>query len=68
LIYAKSFDFSETTQKNVTTGPTLEERWDIVGPELSAVLRDAVIPVVMPFDATLDTPIDDQKYVVHCDD
>jgi len=41
----------------------LEERWDIVGPELSAVLRDAVIPVVMPFDATLDTPIDDQKYV-----
>ncbi|KAL0125370.1 hypothetical protein PUN28_004481 [Cardiocondyla obscurior] len=49
------------TQENVTTAPTLEERWDIIGPELSAVMRDAVIPVVVPFDATLDTPIDDQK-------
>ncbi|XP_012535516.2 protein timeless homolog isoform X2 [Monomorium pharaonis] len=50
------------TQENVTAAaPTLEERWDTVSPELSAVMRDAVIPVVMPFDATLDTPIDDQK-------
>lgn len=44
----------------------MEERWDIIGPELSAVMRDAVIPVVMPFDATLDAPIDDQKYVLAC--
>ncbi|XP_012062583.1 PREDICTED: protein timeless homolog [Atta cephalotes] len=50
----------KSTQENVTA-PTLEERWDIIGPELSAVMRDAVIPVVVPFDATLDTPIDDQK-------
>ncbi|XP_011173663.2 protein timeless homolog isoform X1 [Solenopsis invicta] len=49
------------TQENVTTAPTLEERWDTIGPELSAVMRDAVIPVMVPFDATLDTPIDDQK-------
>ncbi|KAL6268795.1 hypothetical protein P5V15_001919, partial [Pogonomyrmex californicus] len=52
---------TESTKENVTTAPTLEERWDIIGPELSAVMRDAVIPVVVPFDATLDTPIDDQK-------
>ncbi|XP_025075247.1 protein timeless homolog [Pogonomyrmex barbatus] len=51
----------KSTKENVTTAPTLEERWDIIGPELSAVMRDAVIPVVMPFGATLDTPIDDQK-------
>ena len=42
----------------------MEERWDIIGPELSAVMRDAVIPVVVPFDATLDMPIDDQKHVL----
>ncbi|KAG5333965.1 TIM protein, partial [Acromyrmex charruanus] len=51
----------KSTQENVTTVPTLEERWDIIGSELSAVMRDAIIPVVVPFDATLDTPIDDQK-------
>ncbi|XP_071645976.1 protein timeless homolog [Temnothorax longispinosus] len=50
------------TEENVTpAAPTLDERWDIVSLELSAVMRDAVIPVVVPFDATLDTPIDDQK-------
>ncbi|XP_070151223.1 protein timeless homolog [Polyergus mexicanus] len=48
-------------QENVIPAPTLEERWDIIGPELSAVMRDAVIPEVIPFDATLDTSIDDQK-------
>ncbi|KAM0735754.1 Protein timeless-like protein [Formica fusca] len=48
-------------QENVIPAPTLEERWDIISPELSAVMRDAVIPEVIPFDATLDTPIDDQK-------
>ncbi|XP_050450903.1 protein timeless homolog [Cataglyphis hispanica] len=48
-------------QENATPAPTLEERWDIIGPELSAIMRDAVIPEMIPFDATLDTPIDDQK-------
>ncbi|CAL1677972.1 unnamed protein product [Lasius platythorax] len=48
-------------EENVTPTPTLEERWDIIGPELSAVMRDAVIPEMIPFDATLDTSIDDQK-------
>lgn len=42
----------------------MEERWDTIGPELSAVMSDAVIPVMMPFDATLDIPIDEQKYVL----
>ncbi|XP_020292361.1 protein timeless homolog isoform X2 [Pseudomyrmex gracilis] len=51
----------KSAQTNVTSAPTLEERWDIVGPELSAVMREAVIPEVTPFDATLETPIDDQK-------
>lgn len=40
---------------------SLEDRWDDVGPELSAVMQSNQIPVVMPFDATLDTPIDEQK-------
>ncbi|KAL6437558.1 hypothetical protein ACFW04_004180 [Cataglyphis niger] len=48
-------------QESATPAPTLEERWDIIGPELSAIMRDAVIPEMIPFDATLDTPIDDQK-------
>ncbi|XP_011874597.1 PREDICTED: protein timeless homolog isoform X1 [Vollenhovia emeryi] len=51
----------EPTRSNVTAAPTLEERWDIVDIELSAVMRDGVIPVMVPFDATLNTPIDDQK-------
>ncbi|XP_033230286.1 protein timeless homolog [Belonocnema kinseyi] len=40
---------------------SLEDRWDDVGPELSAVMQTNQIPVVVPFDATLDTPIDEQK-------
>ena len=40
---------------------SVEDRWDDVGPELSAVMQSNQIPVVMPFDATLDTPIDEQK-------
>ncbi|XP_012222325.1 protein timeless homolog isoform X1 [Linepithema humile] len=52
----------KSAQKNVIPAlPTLEERWDATGPELSAVMRDAVIPEMIPFDATLDTSIDDQK-------
>ncbi|XP_072751003.1 protein timeless homolog [Anoplolepis gracilipes] len=50
-----------THQESETSAPSLEERWDIIGPELSAVMREAVIPEMIPFDATLDTPIDDQK-------
>ncbi|XP_057326747.1 protein timeless homolog [Microplitis mediator] len=40
---------------------SLDERWDDAGPELSAVMQDGTIPDVIPFDATLDTPIEDQK-------
>lgn len=59
---------AESAQNNVTPAPpTLEERWDTIGPELSAVMREAVIPEVRPFDATLETPIDDQKYVCDTD-
>lgn len=41
---------------------SLDERWDDAGPELSAVMQEGIIPDVVPFDATLDTPIEDQKY------
>ncbi|CAD6215992.1 GSCOCG00004297001-RA-CDS [Cotesia congregata] len=40
---------------------SLDERWDDAGPELSAVMQEGIIPDVVPFDATLDTPIEDQK-------
>ncbi|XP_048512372.1 protein timeless homolog isoform X2 [Athalia rosae] len=39
----------------------LEERWDEASHQLSAVLQSSTIPEITPFDATLDTPIDDQK-------
>lgn len=42
----------------------MEERWDIIGSELSAVMQDGIIPEILPFDATLDIPIDDQKYIL----
>ncbi|RLU24932.1 hypothetical protein DMN91_003023 [Ooceraea biroi] len=51
----------QPVQENVTTPPTLEERWDNISPELSAVMQIVNIPEMIPFDATLDTPIDDQK-------
>ncbi|THK33002.1 protein timeless homolog [Diachasma alloeum] len=52
--------------KNSNKEPTkpaksLEERWEDAGPELSAVMQDGIIPTVVPFDATLDTPIEEQK-------
>lgn len=52
-------------EKEQTTAiqKSLDERWDDAGPELSAVMQDGTIPDVIPFDATLDTPIEDQKYV-----
>ncbi|KAG8037721.1 hypothetical protein G9C98_005932, partial [Cotesia typhae] len=40
---------------------SLDERWDDAGPELSAVMQEGTIPDVVPFDAILDTPIEDQK-------
>lgn len=43
---------------------SLEERWEGAGPELSAVMQDGIIPTVVPFDATLDTPIEEQKYII----
>ncbi|XP_029159250.1 protein timeless homolog [Nylanderia fulva] len=58
---AKKKQKNPVHQDTVTPSLTLEERWDIIAPELSAVMRDAVIPEMIPFDATLDTPIDDQK-------
>lgn len=42
----------------------MEERWNIIGPEVTVVMQNGVIPEVVPFDATLETPIDDQKYVL----
>ncbi|XP_012279584.1 protein timeless homolog [Orussus abietinus] len=40
--------------------PSLEEQWDFTGPELSVAIQQGVIPEVIPFDATLDVPIDEQ--------
>ncbi|KAH0946664.1 hypothetical protein HN011_009855, partial [Eciton burchellii] len=51
----------EPIQEDATAPASLEERWDNIGPELSAVIQSADVPEVIPFDATLDTPIDDQK-------
>lgn len=54
----------ESVKENSQAPPvvlSLEDRWDDVGPELSAVMQSNQIPVVIPFDATLDTPIDEQK-------
>ncbi|KAK2582183.1 hypothetical protein KPH14_004539 [Odynerus spinipes] len=49
-------------RKEETPAQSLEDRWDNLAPELSAVMQHgASIPEMVPFDATLDTPIDDQK-------
>ncbi|XP_014475495.1 PREDICTED: protein timeless homolog [Dinoponera quadriceps] len=47
--------------KDTTPTVTLEERWDTIGPEITVVMQGGAIPEVIPFDATLETPIDDQK-------
>lgn len=36
----------------------------MIAPEITAVMQSDAIPEVIPFDATLETPIDDQKYVL----
>lgn len=56
--------FPATSRKEVTPNPSLEERWDDLAQELSAVMQDGgSMPEMIPFDATLDTPIDEQKYI-----
>ena len=40
---------------------SLEDRWDEVGPELSVVMQANAIPEVVPFDATLEVSIEEQK-------
>ncbi|KAL2733618.1 protein timeless isoform X1 [Vespula maculifrons] len=50
------------SRKEETPKPSLENRWDDLAPELSAVMQDGgSMPEMIPFDATLDTPVDDQK-------
>ncbi|XP_076673029.1 circadian regulator timeout isoform X1 [Andrena cerasifolii] len=51
----------KTVQKEQPPPRSLEERWDDISPQLSAVMREGTIPEVVPFDATSDVPIDDQK-------
>ncbi|XP_076297468.1 circadian regulator timeout [Lasioglossum baleicum] len=57
----KSSGKKRTVQKEQPAPRTMEERWDEIGPELSVVMREGTIPEVVPFDATLDVPIEDQK-------
>ncbi|CAL7943920.1 unnamed protein product [Xylocopa violacea] len=51
----------KTAQKGQPATRSLEERWDEISPQLSIVMQQGTIPTVVPFDATLDVPIDDQK-------
>ncbi|KAL2717469.1 protein timeless isoform X1, partial [Vespula squamosa] len=50
------------SRKEETPKPSLEDRWSDLAPELSVVMQDGgSMPEMIPFDATLDTPVDDQK-------
>ncbi|XP_029034529.1 protein timeless homolog isoform X2 [Osmia bicornis bicornis] len=51
----------KTAPREQAPPQSLEERWDDISPQLSVVMREGTIPEVVPFDATLDTPIEDQK-------
>ncbi|CAK9795773.1 Protein timeless homolog [Anthophora quadrimaculata] len=51
----------KNVQKEKPPPRSLEERWDEISHELSLVISQGTIPEVVPFDATLDVPIDDQK-------
>ncbi|XP_043579591.1 protein timeless homolog [Bombus pyrosoma] len=51
----------KAVQKEQPPVRSLQERWDEVSPQLSIVMQEGTIPQVIPFDATLDVPIDDQK-------
>ncbi|KAK0096098.1 hypothetical protein PV326_006481 [Microctonus aethiopoides] len=59
----KKVNKNKMAKEQQPTLPTksLDERWDEVGPELSAVMQEGTIPDVVPFDAASDVPIDDQK-------
>ncbi|KOC61872.1 Protein timeless like protein [Habropoda laboriosa] len=51
----------KTVQTEQLPPRSLEDRWDEISPQLSIVMAEGTIPEVVPFDATLDVPIDDQK-------
>jgi hypothetical protein len=54
---------SNVTAHEVAPIQSLEELWDEVGPQISAVLQnDGVIPNdIVPFDAASDRDMDEQK-------
>lgn len=45
----------------------LENEWDELAPQLSIVVEGSLETTtdVIPFDATSDVPIDEQKYVIY---
>ncbi|XP_017893332.1 protein timeless homolog isoform X2 [Ceratina calcarata] len=57
----KNANKKNAVQKEQSAARSLDERWDEISPQLSIVMQQGTIPVVVPFDATLDVPIDDQK-------
>ncbi|XP_033326523.2 circadian regulator timeout [Megalopta genalis] len=57
----KSSGKKKPVQKEQPAPRSMEERWDEISPQLSVVMREGTIPEVVPFDATLDVPIEDQK-------
>ncbi|XP_014609708.1 PREDICTED: protein timeless homolog isoform X1 [Polistes canadensis] len=57
----KSRKHKPVSRKEETPAPSLEDRWDDLAPELSVVMQGVTIPEMIPFDATLDIPVDDQK-------
>ncbi|XP_046476559.1 protein timeless homolog [Neodiprion pinetum] len=52
---------SKGNKEKPPTAKSLDQRWDEATPELAAVMKSSTLPEIAPFDATLDTPIDDQK-------
>ncbi|XP_015190382.1 PREDICTED: protein timeless homolog isoform X2 [Polistes dominula] len=57
----KSKKHKPVSRKEETPAPSLEDRWDDLAPELSVVMQGVTIPEMIPFDATLDIPVDNQK-------
>lgn len=62
LIISKNVEAESEQKSEQSPPPSVEERWDEISPQLSIVMREGTIPEVIPFDATLDVPIDEQKY------
>ncbi|XP_015606157.1 protein timeless homolog [Cephus cinctus] len=52
---------AKAAQEERPSQPNLEELWDDLGPEISAVLYENIIPEVRSYDATISTPMEDQK-------